>query len=1300
MEGDALGMPSADARHGDNNCLWIYPEHPGVPSSSMPSTEPPPERDHQNHDHPLARAGDGRHVSGIQSNRPMSYPVAASSTFHFSNAVPGAGGEEDDLAMRVLPFSAPCQAAQFAKAVDSEGCDEEGDNGGAFGGDSGGGDDVGNGDTPTRRTRTKMPNNYSHSALAERVVNHDHDDDEGGGGGSGGDGSAAARSSSRERLPGWTGVVNGWRDSNSSLSERHQRANESHGGGLDLRQAVGRSGRGQDEAWPTSAQLRPVQIGPAWAALGSNGLVYVDNRPRWLTRIQLELPRSTLEPIREEDGEKLIDFKAVKPGDVVGCDVSGYVVSIGRNVDAATFNVGDRVATFVHAARVPREGGFSEHASTIPAACTPPRSGSANAGVDELAPGTPFLIWSAASSTGCFAVQLAKMKGLQVIATCSPRNEAYVRGLGADVILDYTDRDVARKVREAAAAHAGPTHAFDMYSGGNSFALVESCLDAHWPGHIATIISGVESAITRTDVTTSIMQAWNALGRAYLDFMGQVVDVNEADHKLAKEMYRELGAMVKDGRIKPSRVKIMEGGLGAVEAGEMDLVSLPRSNFESLRPSIKDALVVIDEPMEQIIKWSCPGGFGFFFDCGVIEVKTVDSITNRGFPRDNSRVRYPPPRKVLFLLSTHLARHAENIQSALASGGAAYRECRILSALPESSHAAELDMEPELASAFDAYLGFTSYFGRVEGKVYSWMVERLESNGEFGDVKVSVDHMPLLYTTITGEMFTIPSSTFMFPNINAISDYSKSQQVKSLEAPTSFDKSTRQLAFSLGALLETFNLKEEIFVMGDLSKQLGRCIISQSMNAPRRKSENGVGLILIDRTLDLVAPTMHSDNLIDQMNRILTSDVPGSIDFNVEADLLLSDLPPGGANLAGLSLAHGSDPDSIDLMHVLTMLAQREGLVVVRKRLVDLIAKEAPEGKPRVLGKVTLTQMEKLLGVFRGNEDVIMRHGSLLQCIAAAVQTMRDSQSSNWDDLVSIEKVIGLSLAETGDAASAIQPIRDMVLKAASSNSSPPSRSIPGSPAVSPLRPSTINSNTGSPPSAPRLSTSSRQSSAHSISGAMTVSALDVLMLAAFSYALMGGALAVTEDDEMMLSDTLAKSVFVGVDGGAAGAVPGVDMVARERKRGEIDAWVGECMTRLQTVSRCRANLHQYSELLSRKSTPPYQSLIRRIISDIIANVGQSSSSPATLAGRLPTETDDLAHIPYGGTLGTVLSGFRVRPSQYSTLIVFVVGGVTVGEVRDVRELTRDAPIKVLVGGTRVVNGEDVLAQLFPPVPQ
>jgi len=47
------------------------------------------------------------------------------------------------------------------------------------------------------------------------------------------------------------------------------------------------------------------------------------------------------------------------------------------------------------------------------------------------------LIHAAAGGVGTFAIQLARWKGARVLATASAANAEYVRGLGADQVIDY-----------------------------------------------------------------------------------------------------------------------------------------------------------------------------------------------------------------------------------------------------------------------------------------------------------------------------------------------------------------------------------------------------------------------------------------------------------------------------------------------------------------------------------------------------------------------------------------------------------------------------------------------------------------------------------------------------------------------------------------------------------------------------------------------------------------------------------------------------------------------------------------------
>jgi NADPH2:quinone reductase len=66
----------------------------------------------------------------------------------------------------------------------------------------------------------------------------------------------------------------------------------------------------------------------------------------------------------------------------------------------------------------------------------------------ELRSGQWLLVFGAAGGVGSFLVQIAKARGAHVAAIASARNHEYLQGLGADMTLDYHDRDVVSLVAE------------------------------------------------------------------------------------------------------------------------------------------------------------------------------------------------------------------------------------------------------------------------------------------------------------------------------------------------------------------------------------------------------------------------------------------------------------------------------------------------------------------------------------------------------------------------------------------------------------------------------------------------------------------------------------------------------------------------------------------------------------------------------------------------------------------------------------------------------------------------------------
>nr|WP_298130869.1 nuclear transport factor 2 family protein [uncultured Pseudoxanthomonas sp.] len=133
-----------------------------------------------------------------------------------------------------------------------------------------------------------------------------------------------------------------------------------------------------------------------------------------------------------------------------GGDFAGEVVAVAPGVTA--FACGDRVAGIVD----PRErsGSYAEYVAAPVAALAPapatftlqeaaayPTVAVAAwryvVGAADVRPGDRVLVHGGAGGVGSMVVQLAKARGAHVTATASARNHDYLRGLGADAVIDY-----------------------------------------------------------------------------------------------------------------------------------------------------------------------------------------------------------------------------------------------------------------------------------------------------------------------------------------------------------------------------------------------------------------------------------------------------------------------------------------------------------------------------------------------------------------------------------------------------------------------------------------------------------------------------------------------------------------------------------------------------------------------------------------------------------------------------------------------------------------------------------------------
>src|SRR5438067_3875893 len=145
---------------------------------------------------------------------------------------------------------------------------------------------------------------------------------------------------------------------------------------------------------------------------------------------------------------------------ILGRDFSGLVSALGAGV--TDFKIGDAVfgvmdagiegcyaeKVKIAAALVAKKPDNLGHAEAAAMALTSLTAIWALEDTAQLKKGETVLIQGGAGGVAGFAIQLAKHIGAIVVTTASARNHDYVRGLGADRIIDYNTQDFTAAVSD------------------------------------------------------------------------------------------------------------------------------------------------------------------------------------------------------------------------------------------------------------------------------------------------------------------------------------------------------------------------------------------------------------------------------------------------------------------------------------------------------------------------------------------------------------------------------------------------------------------------------------------------------------------------------------------------------------------------------------------------------------------------------------------------------------------------------------------------------------------------------------
>lgn len=218
----------------------------------------------------------------------------------------------------------------------------------------------------------------------------------------------------------------------------------------------------------------------------------------------------------------------------LGVDFAGVVEAVAPDVSA--FAPGDEVygmcdgsfAEYVCAretemARKPRMLGF-DLAAGVPLAGLTALQGVRDSG--RLQRDERILIIGASGGVGAFAVQIAKELGGHVTGVCSTTNLELVRSLGADEVIDYTERDFAGTgetydvIFQLGGEHS-PSHCRRALTRRGRLVLSSGDSSGKWIGPVSRIL---KAAVLSPFVSQTLVALDVKRRRADLELLADLID--------------------------------------------------------------------------------------------------------------------------------------------------------------------------------------------------------------------------------------------------------------------------------------------------------------------------------------------------------------------------------------------------------------------------------------------------------------------------------------------------------------------------------------------------------------------------------------------------------------------------------------------------------------------------------------------------------------------------------------------------------------------------------------------------------
>lgn len=549
---------------------------------------------------------------------------------------------------------------------------------------------------------------------------------------------------------------------------------------------------------------------------------------------------------------------------------------------------------------------------------------------------------------------------------------------------------------------------------------------------------------------------------------------------------------------------------------------------------------------------------------------------------------------------------------------------------------------------------YASYGGReadesvfmsdLEEDVLTWMGNR--------HYTVEIFNIPLVVVPYSENLLMMPSFSKLYPLLGSdVPRISKLQQslakgdkIKPVEnlgevefhhLPHEMRILIRQFVTCIHSILQGMNARDEIYTVGHTSRIIGTELDAFNPARQRRKTaSNKVSVVLVDRTLDLVDASSHGgDSLMGRILSLLPRLYGHQLDSAVNMAPLCKVHPSSEWTLVPGCLApQGKEERASAVLNTLVMSSAKEALSIINKHVIKAAShKDLGGGTAKTAVKATPENLKENIQQFATDIDAFTENAGLLQQGLGVVEALSDPRYVHLDQLLSLEKSFMQSIGDPEEICPFTQIFQLLKTR-----------------------------------------------------GTHGVSLDDILTLMVY-VASLGGPEVFTQKDEYALTNLLSHAI-VEDKKSLSDAV--LELVGEDIDEVSALRTAQSVADQLHAISSTRDHLKNYRHLhIPGDSAQPasYQNLLQKLVYDCL-------TAPQA-------EITDLEY-KSAGFRDLIKTGFSLfvnvskpMPRDAPIMLVFVVGGVTPGEVRDIRNTVTavSPPCEVIVASSHFAHPSDTV---------